>query len=727
MKIKTNQSSLTRTKKLTGLMVAMFASASAVADNVQIMGLNDLNRIDNQYIVVLKDDQSTQSIYADKKSFVSAAANDISTNLGATVRKQYSHAIMGFAVTADAQQLEALKNNPLVKYIEVDKTFTVVDTQNNATWGLDRLDQQDLPLNQTYNYNYSGNGVHVYIVDTGINANHSEFSNRVGSGYDAVDNDSNPNDCQGHGTHVAGTTAGTTFGVAKDATVHGVRVLNCEGSGQTSDIVEGVDWVIQNNSGDAVINMSLGGSASSAMDEAVEKAWDAGIVTVVAAGNDNSDACSYSPARSNKAITTGSTDNQDRRSSFSNYGNCVDIFAPGSDITSAKYDTNNSSTEMSGTSMASPHVAGAAALYLEKNPGSTPAQVLQGLEDNAIQNTITDVKSGSPNLMLNIDFGSGGTDPEPDPIALENGNSLSISGDKDSQNSYTFEVTEGATDISVSMSGGTGDADLYIKKGSQPTTSSYDCRPYKDGNAESCSLDSSGSYYIMVAGYATYQNVSLLGQFSGGTDPEPSNELKNGKVKNIAGAKNSENRYEFSVPSGSTEISIAMSGGTGDADLYVKLGSAPTTSSYDCRPYKDGNNESCDLTSGGNYHILVVGYETYSGVSLLGQFSEDSTSENELVNGQAKNDQSGSKNEETFYTFTVPAGASNIRVEMSGGTGDADLYIKKGSAPSTSSYDCRPYKDGNNESCSLTDSGIYHVMLRGYETYSGIRLIGSYE
>lgn len=726
--MKSAQGSLSRTLKLTGLATAILSAGSIQAEDVQILGVDDVNRIDNQYIVVLKENSSSINIYADKQSFVNAAAKDVIGNVGAKVRKKYSNALLGFAVTADEEQLEKLQNNPLVKYIEVDKTFTINGSQSNATWGLDRIDQDDIPLDYTYNYAQTGAGVDVYIVDTGINKNHSDFTNRVGAGYDAVDNDSDPADCQGHGSHVAGSTAGTKYGVAKGATIHGVRVLNCEGSGQTSDIIEGIDWVIGNKTGDAVINMSLGGSASQAMDDAAAKSWDAGIVTVVAAGNDNSDACNYSPARSSKAITTGSTDKLDSRSSFSNYGSCVDIFAPGTDITSVKYNDNNGSTTMSGTSMASPHVAGAAALYLEANPGSTPAQVLQGLLTSAISNTLTDVKSGSPNKMLNIDFTGGGTDPEPEPSDLLNGESISIAGGKGSQKVYTFEVPAGATDIAVTMSGGNGDADLYVKRGQEPTNDSYDCRPYNEGNEESCSLTEAGTYYVGITGYAEYSGVSLLGEYTGGDTTIPSKELESGKPKTgIKGTKGSENKFIFNTPKGAQNIKVSMSGGTGDADLYIKLGSEPTTSSYDCRPYKDGNNESCDLTGSGEYHILLLGYTDYNGISLLGQYGDGGGQPTGLENGVAKTNLSGAKDSEVFETFIVPAGASNISIAISGGSGDADLYIKKGSNPTESSYDCRPFKDGNSESCSLSEPGTYHIMLKAYKDYSGISLLGQYD
>lgn len=240
--------------------------------------------------------------------------------------------------------------------------------QGGATWGLDRIDQRDLPLNSNYHYDYDGSGVTAFVIDTGVRNTHNEFGGRASSGYDFIDNDNDSSDCNGHGTHVAGTIGGSTYGVAKNVNIVGVRVLNCSGSGTNSGVISGINWVKNNAQGPSVANMSLGGGASQALDDAVNAAVAAGISFVVAAGNDNSNACNYSPARAANAVTVGSTTSTDSRSSFSNYGTCLDIYAPGSSITSAWYNSNSATNTISGTSMASPHVAGVAALYLAENP-----------------------------------------------------------------------------------------------------------------------------------------------------------------------------------------------------------------------------------------------------------------------------------------------------------------------------------------------------------------------
>jgi subtilisin family serine protease len=290
-------------------------------------------------------------------------------------------------------------------------TPTPINTiQPNPPWGLDRIDQRSLPLDSSFTPAGNGAGVTVYVIDTGIRTTHTEYASRVVAGYDFVDNDSDPSDCDGHGTHVAGTAVGSTYGVAKAASVSGVRVLNCYGNGYTSDVVAGMNWVRTNHSsGDAVVNMSLGGGGSKSIDDAVAALTSANITVVVAAGNSNDDAQYYSPARASTAITVGSTTSTDARSSFSNYGSTVDIFAPGSSILSAWYTSNTASNTLNGTSMASPHVAGAAAVYLGLNPGSTPAQVASALTSVSTTDAVTSAGSGSPDRLLYVaDFSSGG-------------------------------------------------------------------------------------------------------------------------------------------------------------------------------------------------------------------------------------------------------------------------------------------------------------------------------
>ncbi|WNG38700.1 S8 family serine peptidase [Archangium violaceum] len=361
--------------------------------------------VPDEYIVVLREDMKDVALRGSADM-----ARELVVARGGEVLHTYERALKGFWVKLPPGQVRELLGDPRVAYIEENGIVSVSGTQTSATWGIDRIDQPSLPLNKTYNYNFDGTGVHAYIIDTGMRLTHSQFSGRMGSGFDAITAGGTGADCHGHGTHVAGTVGGTTWGVAKKVTLHPVRVLDCTGYGTDAQVIAGLDWVTANHIKPAVANMSLGGDASQALDDAVERTIAAGVAVAVAAGNDSSSACNYSPARTPNAITVGSTTSSDARSSFSNYGACLDIFAPGSSITSASYSSDNGSTSMSGTSMASPHVAGVAALYLSANPSATPAQVTAALTGGAISGKVTSPGSGSPNKLLYTMFITGGGD-----------------------------------------------------------------------------------------------------------------------------------------------------------------------------------------------------------------------------------------------------------------------------------------------------------------------------
>ncbi|PTL78734.1 S8 family serine peptidase [Vitiosangium sp. GDMCC 1.1324] len=359
--------------------------------------------VPDEYIVVLREDVKDVALRGS-----SDVAREMVSARGGQVLHTYERALRGFWVKMPISQVRELLADPRVAYVEENGIVSVSGTQTGATWGIDRIDQASLPLNSTYNYNVDGTGVHAYIIDTGMRLTHSQFTGRVGNGFDSITSGGTASDCHGHGTHVAGTVGGTTWGVAKKVTLHPVRVLDCTGYGSDAQVIAGLDWVTANHVKPAVANMSLGGDASQALDDAVERTIAAGVVVAVAAGNDSSSACNYSPARTPNAITVGSTTSSDARSSFSNYGTCLDIFGPGSSITSASYSSDTSSTSMSGTSMASPHVAGAAALYLSANPSATPAQVTAALTTNATPNKVTSPGTGSPNKLLYTGFITGG-------------------------------------------------------------------------------------------------------------------------------------------------------------------------------------------------------------------------------------------------------------------------------------------------------------------------------
>lgn len=381
--------------------------------------------IPNRYIVVI-DDSAAGGL--GENSFADAVAAELSMTYGGKVDKVFRHALNGYSVEMSEKEAETLSEDARVKFVEEDSEVSIKAVQSPATFGIDRIDQRNLPLSNSYTYNFTGAGVNTYVIDTGVRFTHNEFTGRTGASFDAIGDGQNGNDCNGHGTHVAGTVAGTTYGVAKGATVHRVRVLNCQGSGTNAGVIAGVDWVTANRVLPAVANMSLGGGASSALDTAVNNSINSGVTYAVAAGNSNVDACGSSPARAPAAITVGSTTNTDARSSFSNFGTCLDIFAPGSSITSAWYTSDTATNTISGTSMASPHVAGVAALYLHQNGNQSPATVRNALVAAATSGVVTGAGTGSPNLLLYSFFGAPPPTPTPTPTPPPGGAELLVNG-----------------------------------------------------------------------------------------------------------------------------------------------------------------------------------------------------------------------------------------------------------------------------------------------------------
>ncbi|MDQ0379331.1 subtilisin family serine protease [Amycolatopsis thermophila] len=366
-------------------------TAPASAQEGSIVGADAAGAISDSYIVVFRDATTP----------VSSLVSQVTGRLGGHVNQTYSRTVHGYSATMSESQAKRVAADPSVAFVEQNRRITIAATQTNPpSWGLDRVDQRNLPLNSAYNYSTTASNVHAYIIDTGINLAHSDFGGRAKSGYDFIDNDADASDCNGHGTHVAGTVGGSAHGLAKAVQLTAVRVLDCAGSGTYDQVIAGIEWVTQNAVKPAVANMSLGGGVSTAIDNAVAASISSGVTYAIAAGNSNANACNSSPARVPAAITVGATRSTDARASYSNYGRCLDIFAPGSSITSDWIGSTSATNTISGTSMATPHVAGAAALYLATHTSATPQQVRDALVAAGTTGKVTSAGSNSPNVLL---------------------------------------------------------------------------------------------------------------------------------------------------------------------------------------------------------------------------------------------------------------------------------------------------------------------------------------
>ncbi|MCX4680484.1 S8 family peptidase [Streptomyces sp. NBC_01433] len=392
----------TRRIKLTAAITAVAAAAGVTLLNTSlagaapapamgtVYGADAATAVSGSYIVMLDGK-------ADKA--------ELAKEYGGKLKRNYSSAINGFSASGlSLTEAKRLAADPAVSKVVQNKKFHIDATQDNPpSWGLDRIDQTETTGDKAYTYpDAAGEGVTAYVIDTGVRVTHSDFEGRATSGFDAVDNDDDANDGNGHGTHVAGTIAGASYGVAKKANIVAVRVLDDSGSGTTEQVVAGIDWVTENHQGPSVANMSLGGGADEALDAAVQKAIASGVTFAVAAGNDSSDAGEGSPSRVPEAITVASSTVDDEQSSFSNYGPVVDIYAPGSDITSAWNDSDDGSNTISGTSMATPHVVGAAAVYLGGHQDATPEEVATALTEGATPDAITNATEGTANKLLKV-------------------------------------------------------------------------------------------------------------------------------------------------------------------------------------------------------------------------------------------------------------------------------------------------------------------------------------
>ncbi|GGO37626.1 S8 family peptidase [Deinococcus humi] len=424
-----------------------------------LLGTGNPEAIEGQYIVVLSQGAGRVTAQALESQSAGGLIRGLGLDpQGVSIQNIYSQALNGFSARLSAQNLSRLQANPAVKYIEQDGVMHATATQSGATWGLDRIDQRNLPLDGNYTYATTASGVKAYIIDTGINTSHTNFGGRAVWGTNTTGDGTN-SDCQGHGTHVAGTVGSNTWGVAKGVQLVAVKVLDCSGSGSNSGVIAGVNWALNNKSGPAVANMSLGGGFSQAVNDAVNNAAARNLVMVVAGGNENQNACNVSPASAASAITVGATTRTDARASYSNYGSCLDLFAPGSDITSTWIGSTTATNTISGTSMATPHVVGAVALILAGNAGASTDSVTSTLLGSTTASKVSGAGTGSPNRLL-YTGAAGSTTPPP------TGGTTTYTGSVSSGRSvYSSNFSYGGGSIRGVLSGPSGtDFDLYLQK-----------------------------------------------------------------------------------------------------------------------------------------------------------------------------------------------------------------------------------------------------------------------
>lgn len=592
-----------------------------------------------RYIIKFKENsKAVQREGARGRSGLALAhAKSMVEKAGGVVKLSMRHNL-AVAAELSPQEKKRLENNPNIEYIEIDQRRRLMAQSVPYGIGMVQADQVDDSVASAV-----AGGKKICVIDSGLELPHEDMGTQNGT-ITGTNNSGTGNwyDEGGpHGTHVAGTIAALNNGlgvrgvIGSDPNMHIVKVFNSSGWGYSSSLVAAIETCADN--GADVVNMSLGGSGSSQTEaNAMQNLYNQGVLLIAAAGNDGSsytstDALSY-PASYNAVVSVAAVDSNKALASFSQKNSQVEIAGPGVNVLSTYPEGTGSQGNygsMSGTSMASPHVAGVAALIWSHHPSCSAAQIRGALNESAqdLGTSGRDVRFGYGLVQAKdaIDYlstngcdGAGGGEEPPVTNELSNGQTITgLAATTGDALYYTLEVPAGASDLSFNINGGSGDADLYVRFGAQPTTSNYDCRPYRTGNTETCSISNvqAGTYHVMVSAYSSFSNLNLTGSFteasSGGGDSASATDL--------SGATGSWTHYYVDLPAGMTALNVTMSGGSGDADLYVRKGTQPTTSSYDCRPYRSGNNENCSIENpdSGRWYISLQGYQAYSGVDLL--------------------------------------------------------------------------------------------------------------
>ena len=642
---------LTGSLTFAGLATTLALSGATYAQDNEIK----LTKDQQKYLVQFAPNYVAQPTFAAKKDIMRTQANDLAHSSGVKISKLYSNSGIASVYATRAQLAQLKKNDNIVNIVRADAKVDIqipkvesqsiiqsplnTKSQNVGSWGIDRIDQRDRNYDGKFNAPFDGSDVIVYVMDSGVEMDHPMLKDRVAYTKNTYNPDAEAFDCHGHGTHVIGTVGVEDYGVAPGATLVAIRPFNDNcGAGTQESFVGAIEYAVEDSQAKgkrAVVNMSLGYTASSPdapldfFETAIQAGVDAGVVMVTSTGNDSLDTCGQAMARMPSVISVAASREDDLEYMFTNDGTCVDLYAPGVDIVSM--DWFGGVRGMSGTSMASPHVAGAAALVLQANPTFTPAQV----RDYLVEQTTKDVLrsfdgSGADNRLLYIaDIQA--EDPPVSGSDLTSGVTMNIDGTSGQEQVYTIDVPAGKAQLDVTTVGDNGDADLYVSFGSAPTTTSYDCRSYTTGSDESCSFNNpqAGTYHVMVKAYNAFTNVGLTATYSGdagsGVDctvePNHPDCPQTGEGINETDLSSSDMIVRtIEVAAGQT-LTVNTEGGTGDADLFVNFGSqANEWWEADCTSRGSGNNETCVIENAqaGTYHITIKAYqgELFEGLTL---------------------------------------------------------------------------------------------------------------